>query len=81
MIRMPLPHVPVPDAVARLTARCLPDHVARAYADALAAAADVRLYRSEIHQEDREDALAQLARANKILAAYNPGLIVRGGAA
>jgi hypothetical protein len=53
----------------------LPVRVLQAVADAREAAADVRRYRAPMFCEDREDALARLAANNKILAAFNPGLV------
>ena len=57
----------------------LPVRVLQAVADAREASEDVHRYRAPIYREDREDALARVYAANKILAAYNPGLIARIG--
>lgn len=72
---MNLPRIPMPDRVAARSGCMLPLHVLQAVADAREAVADVRRYRAPMFAEDREDALARLAAANKVLAAYNPGLI------
>ena len=72
--------VPIPDAVAVLIARQIPEHVLRAEVEATNQAYNVSLCRSPRYTEAREWALADLARANKTLAAYNPNLIVRGAA-
>lgn len=75
MIAMNLPKIPMPDRVAARAGCMLPIPVLQAVADAREAKADVRRYRAPMFVEDREDALARLAAANKVLAAYNPGLI------
>lgn len=79
MISMPLPKIPMSDHVAARTGCQLPLHILQAVADARVASADVRRARSPLYAEDREDALARVAAANKVLAACNPGLIVRIG--
>jgi hypothetical protein len=76
VIEMNLPRIPMSDRVAGLVGRQLPLPVLQAVADAGEAVADVRRYRLPLFAEDREDALARLAAANKVLAAFNPGLIV-----
>ncbi|MFE0088825.1 hypothetical protein [Streptomyces sp. NPDC059016] len=53
----------------------------RAEREAVDQAYNVGLCRGPQYAEAREWALADLARANKVLAAYNPGLIVRSGGA
>jgi hypothetical protein len=68
--------VPVPDAVALLIARQMPPAVTDAETAAVDAAITVSRCRTQYTREAREYALADLARANKVLAAYNPGLIV-----
>jgi hypothetical protein len=76
VIDMNLPRIPMSDRIAGRIGRQLPLHVLQAVADAREAVADVRRYRLPLFAEDREDALARLAAANKVLAAFNPGLIV-----
>ncbi|MFI6638219.1 hypothetical protein [Streptomyces sp. NPDC050504] len=62
---------------------CIPERVLRAEYEAECAAREVygfRGIRGPLGAEDRADresALAELARANKVLAAHNPGLVVR----
>jgi hypothetical protein len=82
VITLPLPKVPVPDAVAVLIGQQMPERVARAEREAVNQAYNVGLCRKPEYAEAREWALADLARANKVLGAYNPGLIVtpKGGA-
>jgi hypothetical protein len=76
---MQLPKIPMSDHVAARTGRQLPLRVLRAVEEARLAVKDVRRYRAPLYREDREDALARVAAANKVLAACNPGLIVRIG--
>ncbi|MFV2121706.1 hypothetical protein ACE14D_26045 [Streptomyces sp. Act-28] len=74
--------VPIPDHVAALIGSCMPTGVLQAEIDAECAAREVLRFRGPMCQEDqadREHALAALARANKVLAAYNPGLVLRPG--
>lgn len=79
MITMNLPKVPMPARIASRVGGQFPIHVLQALADAREACADVHRARSPLYAEDREDALARLHAANKILAACNPGLIFRNG--
>ncbi|MGW6457742.1 hypothetical protein ACWF94_17815 [Streptomyces sp. NPDC055078] len=75
----PLVPVPIPDRVAVLIGSCMPGHVLRAEIDADCAMREVGRFRGPLgHQDraDREQALSALARANKVLAAYNPGLVI-----
>ncbi|MBB4984954.1 hypothetical protein [Streptomyces nymphaeiformis] len=72
--------VPIPDAVATLIGRQIPEHVLAAEAEAINLAYNVTLCRAPQYREAREYALADLARANKTLAQYDPRLIVRGAA-
>jgi hypothetical protein len=81
MIAPAFPAVPVPDRVAILIGDCIPEHVLQAEIAAEQAAYNVRLCRSPLTREAREYALADLARANKILGAYDPRLMVRTGGA
>lgn len=82
---MPASHllvpVPIPDRVAALIGACVPAHVLQAEFDADCAAREVRRFRGPTlgveDQADREQALSDLARANKVLAAHHPGLTVR----
>lgn len=76
--------VPIPDSVASLIGNCMPIHILQAEVDAEMAKREALLFRplaSDDDRADREYALADLARANKVLAAYNPRLIVRHGGA
>lgn len=77
---IPIP-VPIPDAVAILIGDCIPENVLQAEIAAEQAAHSVRLCRTPLTREAREYALAGLARANKVLAAYDPRLMVRDGGA
>jgi len=72
--------VPIPDAVATLIGRQIPEHVLDAEIAAMNQAYVIGLCRKPETAEAREYALGDLARANKVLAAYNPRLIVRGAA-
>jgi hypothetical protein len=76
---MNLPDVPMSDHVAAHTGCQLPLRVLHAVEEARLAVEDVRRFRAPLYAEDREDALARVAAANKVLAACNPGLIVRIG--
>ncbi|TXS47821.1 hypothetical protein [Streptomyces sp. t39] len=72
--------VPIPDRVAVMIGSCMPTHVLHAEIEAECAAREVHRFRGPLCTEDRADrehALSALARANKVLAAYNPGLTVR----
>ncbi|MEU1278176.1 hypothetical protein [Streptomyces sp. NPDC005805] len=74
--------VPIPDRVAVLIGSCMPPHVLNAEIEAECAAREVGRFRGPLCTEDRADreyALSALARANKVLAAWNPGLTVRPG--
>ncbi len=74
--------VPIPDQVAAMIGSCMPLGVLQAEVDAECAAREVRRFRGPLcaeDQADREYALSALARANKVLAAYNPGLVLRPG--
>ncbi|MFF3729340.1 hypothetical protein ACFYXM_03165 [Streptomyces sp. NPDC002476] len=77
--------VPIPDRVVALIGSCFPPHILRAGLDAACAAREVRRFRGPRlcveDRADREQALGELARANKILAAHHPGLPVRPGSA
>ncbi|MFE7133452.1 hypothetical protein ACFVIM_21605 [Streptomyces sp. NPDC057638] len=79
MIAPTLVPVPIPDRVAAMIGSCMPHHVLRAEIEADCAMRE--LYRPSLSsgRADREYALSVLARANKVLGAYNPRLIVRPG--
>jgi len=77
---IPIP-VPIPDAVAVLIGNAIPEHVLQAEIAAESAAYNVRLCRTPLTREAREYALGDLARANKVLGAYDPRLMVRAGGA
>ncbi|MFF3323785.1 hypothetical protein [Streptomyces sp. NPDC002889] len=84
MTASPLIPVPIPDRVAVLIGSCMPAHVLQAEIEAECAAREVYRFRGPLCAEDRADrehALSVLARANKVLAAYNPRLTVRPGRA
>ncbi|MFP1628813.1 hypothetical protein ACLB9X_27385 [Streptomyces sp. 5K101] len=72
--------VPIPDRVAVMIGSCMPAHVLHAEIEAECAAREVYRFRGPLCAEDRADreqALSALARANKVLAAYDPRLTVR----
>lgn len=82
MTASPLIPVPIPDRVAALIGSCMPAHVLQAEIEAECAAREVYRFRGPLcadDRADREQALSTLARANKVLAAYNPGLTVKPG--
>lgn len=84
MTASPLIPVPIPDGVAALIGSCMPIHVLQAEIDAECAAREVYRFRGPLGAEDRADrehALSALAVANKVLAAYNPLLILKPGRA
>ncbi|MEV8456070.1 hypothetical protein AB0467_15705 [Streptomyces sp. NPDC052095] len=73
--------VPIPDRVVALIGSCIPQHILQAEFEAACAAREVRGFRGPLlcdeDRADREQALSELARANKILAAHHPRLPVR----
>jgi hypothetical protein len=79
--------VPIPDSVAALIGSCMPIHILQAEVDVECAAREVRSFRPLLggalldsgDRRNREQALAAVARANKVLAAYNPLLILKPG--
>jgi hypothetical protein len=82
VIAIDFPEVPMPDRIAQMIGGGLPIHILQAEMDAEVLAAEIRTLRplaSVEDRADREDRLAALARANKTLAAYNPGLLVKAG--
>jgi hypothetical protein len=85
---VPLVPVPIPDRIAALIGSCMPIHILQAEIDVEFAAREVRRFRPSLgallddeDRADRESALSRLAAANKILAAYNPLLILKPGGA
>ncbi|MFG2328310.1 hypothetical protein ACGFMM_01655 [Streptomyces sp. NPDC048604] len=71
--------VPIPDRVAALIGSTVPMPVLQAEFDAVSAVREVLRFRGPLcaeDQQDREQALATLARANKVLAKYDPRLVV-----
>ncbi|MFD5419426.1 hypothetical protein ACFWJT_15555 [Streptomyces sp. NPDC127069] len=72
-----MPHI-MPDRVADLIASQFPDHVRTAVQQATMAEESFLLCRTEFTLKAREHAISDMARANKVLAAFNPKLIVRG---
>lgn len=78
----PLVPVPIPDRVAALIGSCMPERVLVAEMEADSAAREMGLLLSPLRGEqaaDRERLLSEVARANKVLAAYNPRLMVLPG--
>jgi hypothetical protein len=74
--------VPIPDLVEHMIGDCMPVPVLHAEMAAEDAAREIRRFRpleSDDDRADRERELSRLHRANKTLAAYNPGLIVKAG--
>jgi hypothetical protein len=78
----------MPDIVSALIGDCMPKRVLDAELASVCAAREISRFRPQSgalldteDQADREQQLAQLAWANKVLAAYNPGLVVRAGGA
>lgn len=82
MIAFPSATVPVPNRVFELIQSEFPESICQAVmaaGDARREALRFRPLASDEDRADREQQLAELARANKLLAAYNPGLIVKAG--
>ncbi|MEU0132785.1 hypothetical protein ABZ172_01910 [Streptomyces sp. NPDC006296] len=73
--------VPIPDRVAALIGSCTPQHILQAEFEADCAAREVRRFRGPRlgieDRADREQALSELAWANKVLSARHPHLAVR----
>ena len=72
--------VPIPDRIAQMIGTAIPLHVLQAEFDAVRASCEVLRFRGPLcaeDQQDREQALAALARANKVLAKHHPQLPVR----
>lgn len=79
MTASPLVPVPIPDRVAVLIGSCMPEHVLCAEIEADRAARLLHCLRGPLDPADlaeRERTLSVLARANKVLAAHNPRLMV-----
>ena len=74
MIAFPRTPIPVPEAVAALAARQLPERVRAARRQAWEASVRLDLCRLPRYEEGRQRAIAELCTANKVLAAHNPGL-------
>lgn len=79
--------VPIPDPIAARIGACMPIRILQAEVDAESAAREIRRFRPSLgsalldseDQADRESALSELHRANKVLAAHNPRLILKAG--
>lgn len=75
--------VPVPGRVVDLIEGAFPEEVCQAVFAAADARREVLRFRGPLlcveDQADRERALSELHLANKLLAAYNPGLILKAG--
>lgn len=72
----PLVPVPIPDRIAGLIGSCMPPEVMAAEEEAFDAAVTVSRCRTPYTTEARERALSELHRHNKIIAKYDPRLIV-----
>jgi hypothetical protein len=75
VIARPSYTIPVPDAVADLAARQLPQHIRDARRESWEACVHLSLCRQPRYEEGRQAALARIAAATKVLAAHNPGLV------
>ncbi|MEU2073615.1 hypothetical protein [Streptomyces sp. NPDC013489] len=73
--------VPIPDSVATLIGRQIPKPVLDAEVEAVTAVYRIGLCRTPETTEAREYNLGRLARANKLLAAFDPRLIITPGSA
>lgn len=72
--------VPIPDRIAAMIGSWIPRDVLQAEYDAVAAEREVLRFRGPLCKEDqadREQALAALAKANKVLAKHHPQMPVR----
>lgn len=78
---MSIQPVPVPDRVAEMIGATIPPHILAAERASENAAGIVRLCRTPLTREARELALADLARANKVLARFSPKLVLTPGGA
>ncbi|MFE9735448.1 hypothetical protein ACFYO9_33895 [Streptomyces sp. NPDC005863] len=79
MIAFPRTDVPVSDGLATRIGRAYPDHIQAAIAEAADAIRRLHLCRPPRYEEGRQNALADLARANKQLAAWNPRTVYGAG--
>jgi hypothetical protein len=85
MITLSTTAVPIPDRVAALIGSCMPLHILQAEIEADAEAREFGRFHAPLggalfdseDQVDREQAMSRIRVANKILGAYNPGLILR----
>ncbi|MEU0783522.1 hypothetical protein ABZ341_18350 [Streptomyces sp. NPDC006173] len=75
MIAFPRATVPVPDAVANLVGRQLPEPIRQARRESWEACVNLTYCRHPRYEEGRQLALAGIAAATKTLAAHNPGLV------
>ncbi|GGU84589.1 hypothetical protein GCM10010275_19560 [Streptomyces litmocidini] len=83
MIALRLTPVPIPYRVAEMVLDTMPESVCQAAIDAENALREIGRLRPLASDEDRQDhegALAELARANKTLAAHHPAFVERGAA-
>lgn len=77
--------VPIPDSVAALIGSCMPLHILQAEINVDVEACEFGRFHTPVgraqfdseDQADREAALSRIAAANKVLAAYNPRLVLR----
>jgi hypothetical protein len=76
---MNLPRLPRPAAIDGLIGKQVPRHVMDAQDEAVFAALQVTERRGPLRAGELETARVTVAAANKVLAAFNPGLIVRIG--
>jgi hypothetical protein len=81
VIAMNLPSIPRPAVVDGLIGSQVPARVMEAQDEAVFAALQVTERRAPLSAAELEAARVTVAVNNKILAAYNPGLIVRIGGA
>lgn len=75
MIAFPRTDVPIPDGLASRIASRYPEPVLSAIAAASDAVYRLDLCLNPRYEEGRQNALADLARANKQLAAWNPRIV------
>jgi hypothetical protein len=75
VIARPPRTIPIPDAVADLSARQLPQHIRDARRESWEGCIHLSLCRQPRYEEGRQWALARIAGATKVLAAHNPGLV------
>lgn len=78
---MTFPTVPMPDGVVGRIGEQIPAHVRDAEDAGVYAALSITERRKPLTAAELERARTEVAVSNKILAAYNPGLIVRIGGA